>query len=101
VNTHKCTEHGAVACTWLLSEYDRDFGPLNMTQKYKHMYNLRIVSSLKQSSTVYMVCCTLAAHHVLCRTHARHDVAYTKMAWTDGALSPSFLTCTIAPIAEW
>ena len=38
-------------------------------KKYKHMHNLRIVSSVKQSSTVYMACCTLAAHRVLCRTH--------------------------------
>jgi len=42
---------------------------------------------------------SLAAHHVLCRTHARDDVAYTKTAWTDGALSPSFQH-VLAPIAE-
>ena len=48
-----------------------DFRLQSMTRKtkYKHMHNLRIVSSVKQSRTVYMVCCTLAAHHVLCRTH--------------------------------
>ena len=33
-----------------------------------------------------MVRCTLAAHHVLCRTHARHDVTYTEMAWTDSLI---------------
>jgi len=41
-------------------------------KKYKHTHNFRIVSSVKKSSMVYMVCCTLAAHHVLCRTHAWH-----------------------------
>jgi len=62
-------------------------------KKYKHVHNSRIVSSVKKFSMVYIVCCTLAAHHVLCRTHARHDAAYTEMAWTDGALSLSFSTC--------
>jgi len=82
----------AVASRLPLSECDWDFRPQNMTQKVQTHAQRKNYEFSQAVQQVYMVYCTLAAHHVLCRTPAQHDVAYTEIAWTDGALLPSFST---------
>ena len=55
-NTH--TEQGTVACTDGYQNVTETSGHRIWHKKYKDMHNSRIVSSVKKSSTVYMVCCT-------------------------------------------
>jgi len=92
------TETILIYCLWwdFIQATECDTKSINM-----HLYNSGavsqatvwwIVQQVHHTRSIWM-CCTLAANHMLCRTHAGHDVAYTKMTWTDEALSLSFLTC--------